>query len=71
MQLVITSIDFTKKITVTNALSFVFFERVIVVSIIDLSTIFIAALSLPPILKSSLLLSPKKQQQGQEVTMHE
>jgi hypothetical protein len=53
MQLVITSIDFTKKITVTNALSFVFFERVIVVSIIDLSTIFIAALSLPPILKSS------------------
>jgi hypothetical protein len=41
MQLVITSIDFTKKITVTNALSFVLFERVIVVSIIDLSSIFI------------------------------
>jgi hypothetical protein len=59
MQPVITNIDFTKKITVTNTLSFLLFERVIVVSIIDLSSIFIEALSLPPILHSSLLPSPK------------
>jgi hypothetical protein len=70
MQRVITNIGFTRntKLTVTNAHSFLLFGRV-VVSILDLSSVFIAALSSPAILKSSLLLSPK-QQQEQEVTVH-
>jgi hypothetical protein len=62
MQLVIRNIDFTKnnKLTVTNAHSFLLFGRVVVVSILDLSSVFIAAApSLPSIPKSSLLLSPK------------
>ncbi len=64
MQRVITNIGFTKnnKLTVKNAHSFLLFERVIVVSILDLSSVFLAALSLPSILKSSLLLSPKQQE---------